>query len=325
MAHAHHEHAHDTPHAHSLEGHGHHHHGQQGDHGRAFGIAIALNLGFVAVEAAYSVVAHSTALMADAGHNLSDVLGLLLAWGAAALARKRATRRFTYGLRSTSILAALANSMLLLMACGAIGWEAAQRIAAPAMVAGMTVSVVAAVGIIVNGFSAWLFMRGSKADLNIRGAYLHMAADAAISLGVVLGGVLMIWTGWYWLDAAFSLIIVTIIVVGTWGLLRDSVRLAMSGVPAHVDSAAIEDFLCQVPGVQGVHDMHIWGLSTRETALTAHLVMPDGHPGDSVLHGLVLSLRERFAIDHSTLQIEHGPACVECSLLTAVTAQPQYP
>jgi cobalt-zinc-cadmium efflux system protein len=318
MAHAHHDHGHpghDAGRGHPQPGHGHHAHPEPESHGRAFAIAVALNLGFVAVEAVYAVLAHSTALMADAGHNLSDVLGLLLAWGATALAGTRPNLHYTYGLRGTSILAALANAALLFLACGAIGWEAVLRLASPPAVAGATVSVVAALGILVNGFSAWLFMHGSKTDLNVRGAYLHMAADAAVSAGVVVGGVLMLWTQWYWIDAALSLLIVAVIVAGTWGLLRGSLRLALAGVPAHVDAAAVGAFLGRVPGVQGIHDLHIWGLSTRETALTVHLVMPAGHPGDSALQGLSHELQERFAIDHSTLQVDLGDGCHPCSLL----------
>ncbi|HEY6355003.1 MAG TPA: cation diffusion facilitator family transporter [Burkholderiaceae bacterium] len=318
MAHAHSDHDHHShggAHDRSSSGHGHHHPGDPTAHGRAFGIAIALNVGFVAVEAAYAVIAHSTALMADAGHNLSDVLGLLLAWGATALARTLPNHRFTYGLRGTSILAAVANAALLFVACGAIGWEAAQRLASPPIVAGATVSVVAALGILVNGFSAWLFMQGSKTDLNVRGAYLHMVADAAISLGVAVGGVLILWTQWYWIDAVLSLLIVAVIAVGTWGLLRDSIRLALAAVPAHVDAAAIDGFLRQVSGVQSIHDLHIWGVSTRETALTVHLVMPAGHPGDGALQEVSHALHERFAIDHSTVQVDLGDGCHPCALL----------
>ena len=334
MGHSHHDHDHETEHGddghphdhHAHHGHGHAHHGHghhhitPTDHGQAFAIAVALNLGFVGIEAAYAVVAHSTALMADAGHNLSDVLGLLMAWGAAVLARRRPTQRFTYGLRSTSILAALANAALLLVACGAIGWEAVLRFSAPPVVAGTTVAVVAAVGIVVNGVSAWLFMRGSQHDLNIRGAYLHMAADAVVSLGVVVGGVLIVWTGWYWLDAVISLAIVSVIVVGTWGLLKDSVRLALSGVPQHIDSGSVERFLQEVPGVQGIHDLHIWGISTTETAMTAHLVMPEGSSDDGVLRDLVTAMRERFNIHHSTFQVERGTMACECSLTPTTDA-----
>jgi cobalt-zinc-cadmium efflux system protein len=314
MAHAQDEHGHEG-HAHG-HAHGHdHHHADPATQGRAFGIAIALNLGFVGIEAAYAVIAHSTALMADAGHNLSDVLGLVLAWGATVLARRQPDARYTYGLRGTSILAAVANAALLFVACGAIGWEAVQRLGSPPEVAGATVSVVAGIGILVNAFSAWLFLRGSKTDLNVRGAYLHMAADAAISLGVAVGGVLMLWTQWYWLDAALSLAIVAVIAVGTWGLLRDSIRLALAAVPAHVDAVAIDAYLRGVPGVQSIHDLHIWGMSTRETALTVHLVMPGGHPGDDALRTLSHGLQERFAIDHSTVQVDLGEGCHPCALV----------
>jgi cobalt-zinc-cadmium efflux system protein len=333
MAHAHHDHsngpddAHGDGHDHHVRdagrehgsaGHGHHHSVDPSTRGRAFGIAIVLNLGFVGVEAVYAVIAHSTALMADAGHNLSDVLGLLLAWGAQVLARKLPDQRFTYGLRGTSILAAVANAALLFVACGAIGWEAAQRLSSPPDVAGVTVSVVAVIGILVNGFSAWLFLRGSKTDLNVRGAYLHMAADTAVSLGVAVGGVLMLWTHWYWIDAVLSLAIVAVIGIGTWGLLRDSIRLALAAVPAHVDAAAIDAFLRAVPGVKSIHDLHIWGLSTRETALTVHLVMPAGHPGDGALQALSHGLQERFAIDHSTVQVDLGDGCHPCALVPRV-------
>lgn len=326
MAHAHHDphdHAHGGGHDHGHAGHA---HGPVDTGDWRYAVGLVVNLAFVGVEFGAGLFSDSTALMADAGHNLSDVLGLLVAWGATILARSRPSHRFTYGLRSTSILAALANAMILFVACGAIGWEAAQRISAPPVVAGMTVSAIAALGILVNGLSAWLFMRGSKTDLNIRGAYLHMAADAAISLGVVVAGALMLWTGWYWLDAAVSLIIVAVIVAGTWGLLRESVRLAVSGVPAHVDMASIQEFLRLAPGVQDVHDLHVWGLSTQETALTAHLVIPSGHPGDAALHGLVETLRERFAIAHSTLQVEQGTGgCVECPLVASGgAAQPRH-
>lgn len=303
-------HAHGTPHRHDA---GHHHHGDPQDHGRAFVIAIALNSAFVVTEFAYGVIAGSTALMADAGHNLSDVLGLLLAWGAARLGQRPPSGRYTYGLRSTSILAALANAMLLLVACGAIAWEAVDRFAGAPPVAGLTVTIVATIGIVVNGFSAWLFVRGSKGDLNIRGAYLHMAADAAVSLGVVLAGLAMMFTGWYWIDPVVSLVIVGVIVAGTWGLLRDSLRLALSAVPPHIDVGAVADFLLQQPGVSAIHDLHIWGMSTTESALTVHLVIPEGYPGDEFMDRLAQALRSRFAIAHSTLQMEQGTtehACV---------------
>lgn len=293
---------------------GHHHHGDPNDHGRAFVIAIALNTVFVVVEFAYGFIANSTALMADAGHNLSDVLGLLLAWGATILARRTPNERYTYGLRSTSILAALANAMFLMVACGAIAWEAMQRFSQPPVVAGLTVTLVAGLGIVINGLSAWLFVKGSKGDLSIRGAYLHMAADAAVSLGVVVAGATMMFTGWYWLDSVTSLVIVVVIVLGTWGLLRDSVQLALSAVPAHIDVSAVETYLRQSPGVTDVHDLHIWGMSTTESALTVHLVIPEGYPGDAFMDDLMRTLKERFSVQHSTLQVEQGTTDHVCSL-----------
>lgn len=307
MAHFHH-HDHDHPHGHD------HHHGVMSGHGRAFAIAIVLNAVFVTIEFGYGFAAKSMALVADAGHNLSDVLSLVLAWGATLMARRQPDGRYTYGLRSSSILAALANAVLLLVACGAIAWEAVERFWQPPPVAGVTVSVIAGIGIVINGLSAWLFMKGSKHDLNIRGAYLHMAADAVISLGVVLTGLAMLFTGWYWLDPVISLVIVMVIVVGTWGLLRDSLRLALSAVPAHVDVAAVEHYLAALPGVSDVHDLHIWGLSTTETALTVHLVMPGGCPGDEFLEEVVEALEQRFAIHHSTVQIEQGESQHACAL-----------
>ena len=295
------------------QGHG-HAHGLISHHGRAFFIAITLNTAFVAVEFSYGLLAHSTALMADAGHNLSDVLGLLLAWAATVLARKAPNARFTYGLRSSSILAALANAVMLLVACGAIGWEAAQRLLQPGAVASVTVIWVAAAGIVVNGLSALLFMKGSQHDINIRGAYLHMAADAAVSLGVVLAGLLMLFTGWFWLDPAISLLIVLVIVAGTWALLRESLHLALNAVPPHIDVAAVAAHLKSLPGVADIHDLHIWGMSTTESALTVHLVMPDGHPGDARLDAITQQLQQRFLIHHSTLQIELGSSQHACSL-----------
>jgi cobalt-zinc-cadmium efflux system protein len=307
-----HHHAHDHGgHTHSE---GHHHHGSPDNQGQAFVITIALNTVFVVVEFACGIVANSTALMADAGHNLSDVLGLLLAWGASMLARRTPSGRYTYGLRSTSILAALANAMLLMVACGAIALEAAQRFAEPPVVAGLTVTLVAGIGIVINGLSAWLFVKGSHGDLNIRGAYLHMLADAVVSLGVVLAGVAMLYTGWYWLDPAISLAIVVVIVIATWGLLRESLRLALNAVPAHIDAAALEAYLRQCPGVCDIHDLHIWGMSTTESALTVHLVMPEGYPGDACMDDIMRTLTERYAIQHSTLQVEQGTTDHACVL-----------
>jgi cobalt-zinc-cadmium efflux system protein len=287
-------------------GHGHHHHPAPDGNGRAFGIAIALNTAFVAIEFIYGFIANSTALMADAGHNLSDVLGLGLAWGAALLTKSAPTRRFTYGMRGTTILAALANALLLMVACGAIAWEAVHRFAHPEPVAGTTVSIVALVGVLINGFSAWLFVAGSKDDINVRGAYQHMAADALLSLGVVISGVVIIYTGWSWLDPVVSLVLVVVIVVGTWSLLKESIQMVLAGVPASVDATGVTAFLAAQSGVTEVHDVHIWAMSTTETALTAHLVMPDGYPGDAAIDEIVGHLREDFAIHHCTLQVEQG-------------------
>jgi len=312
-----HEHNHSHDHHHGHDHHhagGHHHHGDPNNHGRAFIIAILLNSIFIAVEFGYGFIANSTALMADAGHNLSDVLGLVLAWGAAILARKAPNQRYTYGMRSSSILAALANAMFLLIACGAIAWEAIMRFTQPPAIAGLMVSLVAVVGIVINGISAWLFMSGSKHDLNIRGAYLHMAADAAISLGVAISGVIILFTQWYWLDPLASIIIVGIIVIGTWGLLRDSVQLALNAVPEHIDVTAVNNYLRQCEGVSDIHDLHIWGMSTTESALTVHLVMPAGYPGDAYMDDVMQTLRERFNIHHSTLQVEQGTTNHSCAL-----------
>jgi cobalt-zinc-cadmium efflux system protein len=317
--HGHHDHHdHDGSHGnHGSHGHAgghHHHHGDPSTQGRAFIVAIALNSVFVAVEFGCGYAANSTALMADAGHNLSDILGLALAWAAVVVGRRVPSERFTYGLRSTSILAALANAMLLLVACGAIGWEAVQRFAQPPAVSSVTVMVVAGIGIVVNGVSAWMFMKGSESDLNIRGAYLHMAADAAVSLGVVVAGLVMLFTGWYWLDPLVSLAIVAVIVFGTWGLLRESMHLALNAVPPHIDLAAVAAYLRELPGVTGIHDLHIWGMSTTESALTVHLVMPAGYPGDQVIDGITQTLGERFSVHHCTLQVEQGTTEHACSL-----------
>lgn len=282
--------------------------------GRAFGIAIALNVVFVVIEFVYGFMAHSMALVADAGHNLSDVFALVLASWAALLMRRAPDERYTYGLRSSSILAALVNAGLLLVACGAIVWEALHRIVVPVGVDGVTVSLVAGVGILVNGFSAWLFFSGSKEDLNVRGAFLHMLADAVISLGVVFSGGVILFTGWNWLDPVVSLAVVMVILWGSWGLLRDSLNLALHAVPAHIDITAVREYLLSLPGVVNVHDLHIWGMSTRESALTVHLVLRDGHPGQDFINKAVHQLQDRFSIHHSTLQIELGDVEHGCNL-----------
>jgi cobalt-zinc-cadmium efflux system protein len=302
--------AHHHPHDHSAG----HHHGHPHNQGRTLIFTILLNLAFVVLEFAYGFIANSTALMADAGHNASDVLGLLLAWGALMLARTQPSQRYTYGLRSTSILAALANASLLLVACGAIALEAAHRFSQPPTVAGLTVSIVAAVGIVINGLSAWLLRKGSKEDLNVRGAYLHMLADTVVSLAVVITGLAMFQSGWYWLDPGISLVIVVVIVIGTLGLLRDSLRLVLSAVPEQINAPEIDLYLRQLDGVTDIHDLHIWGLSTTETALTAHLVMPDGYPGDIFMDNIACTLKERYSIHHSALQIEQGTTNHTCPL-----------
>jgi cobalt-zinc-cadmium efflux system protein len=272
--------------------------------GRAFLVGTLLNIGFVAVEAGYGFSVNSVALLADAGHNLSDVLGLLIAWGAASLSKRQPSEQYSYGLRRTSILAALFNSLFLLVAVGAIAFEAVQRLIHPQPVEGGVIMAVAAVGIVVNGVTAWLFARGRKGDINIRSAFVHMAADAAVSVGVVAAGFLVIRTGWLWLDPATSLMIVAVILVGTWSLLRSSVAMSLDRVPESIAPAQVEAALIALPGVIKVHDLHIWSMSTTEVALTCHLVMPDGCPGDSFLHDTSAMLHDRFEIGHSTIQVE---------------------
>jgi cobalt-zinc-cadmium efflux system protein len=283
-------------------------------HDRAFAVGIALNLAFVAIESVYGVLAHSMALLADAGHNLGDVLALALAWGASVLGRRGPTRRFTYGLGSSTILAALLNAMLLMLVVGGIGVEAVQRLMNPVPVATMTVIWVALCGIAVNTATALFFLRGREHDLNVQGAFLHMAADAAVSLGVVLAGIGMLYTGWAWLDPAMSLAIAAVIVATTWGLLRDSVNLSLHAVPPRIDTGEIRDYLSRLDGVAAIHDLHIWGMSTTETALTVHLVMPGGHPGDPFIAQIADALRERFRIGHATVQVETGDELHPCAL-----------
>ncbi|NPT46692.1 cation diffusion facilitator family transporter [Paraburkholderia sp. 1N] len=313
-----HSHGSHAGHSHSKSSHGHaghsHAHAPVAGHGRAFALAVALNAAIVVVQAVYGVIAHSTALLADAGHNLSDVLGLLLAWGATWLVARRPSARYTFGYGSSSILASLANAALLLFACGVIVAEAVGRLMNPAPVAGLVVFVVATVGVVVNGFSAWLFMRGQKDDLNIRGAFLHMAADAAISAAVAISGLVILYTNWTWLDPVMSLLVVAVVVYGTWGLLRDSVRMALDAVPPGVDLQRIRDYLAGQPGVTDVHDLHVWALSTTGNALSAHLVMPAGHPGDESIDGIVVTLRERFSMHHATLQVDLGTTEHRCAM-----------
>ena len=299
-----HHHHHDDHH------HGHHHGHHQGDFGRAFAIGISLNLIFVAVEVFYGLRANSTALLSDAGHNLSDVLGLAIAWGGAKLAARPPTKRFTWGLRSSSILAAILNGLLLMVALGAIALEAIERIADPQPVAGPVMMAVATVGILINGLTAMLFASGRKGDINIRGAFLHMAGDAAVSAAVVIAGLLILWTGAYLIDPVLSLAIAALIFWQTYGLMSQSVAMSLGAVPEGIDYDAVESALASQPGVERVHDLHIWPSSTTENVLTAHLVMPGGHPGDAFLDAMGTMLHDRFDIDHMTLQIETGE--VDC-------------
>jgi cobalt-zinc-cadmium efflux system protein len=293
--------------------HDHHHAHAPADFGRAFALGTILNLAFVGVEGAAGFLTDSVALLADAGHNLSDVLGLLVAWAGAELAKRPASKRFTYGFRGSSILAALTNSVLLFVAVGAIGWEAIQRFTDPPAIPGNVVMIVAAAGVVVNLTTALLFARGRKHDINIRGAYLHMATDAAVSVGVVIGGGLILLTGARWIDPAISLVIVAVILWSSWGLARESLTMALQAVPDGIDAEAVERTLRELPGVARVHDLHIWPMSTTESALTAHLVMPDGHPGDAFLVDLQHRLAHDFRIDHTTVQIELGEGA-ECRM-----------
>ena len=288
-------------------GHGHAHgHGGVARFGRAFAIGIALNTAFVVAETVAGWQAGSLALLSDAGHNLSDVLSLALAWGAATLATRKPSPRFTYGLRGTTIMAAFANALLLMIACGAIGLEAIERLRNPAPVASGVVIAVAAIGVAINGASAALFASGRHSDLNVRGAFLHLAGDAAVSLGVVAAAIAMRFTGWLWLDPAASLAIVAVIVWTTWSLFRDSLGLSLHGVPATIRTEEVRAYLASLPDVAEVHDLHIWGMSTTDIALTAHLVIPNGTRSDALLARACHDLDHRFGIAHATLQIEVG-------------------
>jgi cobalt-zinc-cadmium efflux system protein len=282
------------------------------DYGLAFAVGIILNLAFVVLEVVFGLLADSLALVADAGHNLSDVLGLGLAWGASMLSRIAATERRTYGLRSSSILAALFNAILLLISVGAIAWEAIKRFKTPVEVAGTAIIWVALVGIVINAATGMMFMSGRKYDLNVRGAFLHMAADTAISAGVVVAGFVIVLTGWHLIDPVVSLLICGVIVWGTWDLLRESVNLALQAVPANIDLAKVREYLASVPQVREVHDLHVWAISTTQTALTAHLVIPTGASGDTLLHEVCEHLQREFGIEHATVQVEQNAEL--CSL-----------
>ncbi|MDE1149347.1 MAG: cation diffusion facilitator family transporter [Azospirillaceae bacterium] len=299
-----HDHDHDHHgHSHGLGG---HHHAAPADAGAAFAIGIAVNLAYTAAEAFYGVASNSLALLADAGHNLSDVLGLAASWVAVILARRRPSSRYTYGLGGSSILAALANAVALLLVTGGIAWEAVRRFTEPEPAAPTVMMWVAAGGILVNGGTALLFMRGSKHDLNLRSAFMHLASDALVTLGVVIAGALMMVTGWIWLDPVISLVISVVIVIGTWSLLRESLSLALDAVPAGIDLAAVRTYLAGLPGVTEVHDLHVWALSTTDTALTAHLVRPDNPDCDRLLAQACRELKAQFRINHATVQVESG-------------------
>jgi len=304
---------------------GHHHGGGSaslghglgfGGEGAPFAAAAILNIGFVAAEAFVGIAGHSVALLADAGHNLGDVLGLLTAWGASLLVRRAPTTQFTYGWRSSSILAALTNAIILFVAVGGIAAEAINRLTAPEPVAGGVVMIVAAIGIVVNGTSALLFGATRRhADLNLRAVFVHMLSDAVISAGIVITGVVILFTHWFWLDPAVSLVVAAAILIGSWRLLRDSVNMALAGVPLTIDPQAVRDYLGSEPGVVAVHDLHIWPMSTTETALTCHLVMPVGHAGDALLTRIAGTLLERFSIGHVTIQVESGDPAHPCVLV----------
>jgi cobalt-zinc-cadmium efflux system protein len=306
--HAHHDH---DGHAHKRGGHSHVH--APKDFGAAFALGTALNLGFVVIEVIYGVFANSLALVADAGHNFGDVLGLVMAWAATVLARRVPSRTYTYGLRRGTILAALGNAMLLLVAVGAIAVEGVRRLIAPGQVAGITVIVVAAIGIVINGLTAWLFASGRKQDINLRAAFLHMAYDALVSVGVVVAGGVIVVTGWSRLDPIVSLAVAAVILFGTWRLLRDSVGMSLDAVPAGISPDDVAAFLKGQPGIVAIHDLHIWPMSTTETALTCHCLMPAGHPGDEFLVRLAHQLQGRFGIGHATIQVEVNEQ-VACAL-----------
>jgi cobalt-zinc-cadmium efflux system protein len=307
-----HSHAHDHGHNHAPGG----HHHAPASFGTAFAIGIALNTAFVVAEALFGYLGNSVALIADAGHNLSDVLGLVVAWLADHLSKRAPSARFSYGLRGSSILAALFNAIFLLVAVGAIGWEALLRLFNPEPVASTIVIIVAAIGIVINGVTAWLFASGRHSDLNIRGAYLHMASDALVSAGVVAAGLVIAVTGWMWLDPLTSLVVSALIVAGTWGLLRDSVAMSLDATPPGIDPDAVRRLLESRPGVTELHDLHIWSMSTKEIALTCHLVIPGGRPDDDFLRDLAHDLKHDFGIGHPTVQIETD-AEVTCPLAPA--------
>jgi cobalt-zinc-cadmium efflux system protein len=294
--------------------HSHDHTHERADYNRAFAIGVALNVAFVLIEAGYGVVAQSLALIADAGHNLSDVVSLLLAWGASVLATRSSTEKRTYGYRKATIMASLSGAVLLLVALGGITWEAIGRFMQPQPVTGGIVILVAAIGVVINTVTALLFVSGQKHDLNLRSAFLHMAADAGVSLGVVIAGLVILYKGWLWIDPAISLAIVLVILVGTWNLFRDSVNLAIDAVPENVDIAAVRDYLNSLDNVSRIHDLHIWALSTTEVALTVHLVVTETSLSNGFLREVQQHLHDHFGIEHATIQIESLEEASACLL-----------
>jgi cobalt-zinc-cadmium efflux system protein len=289
--------------------------GTTGSYSTAFVVGAVLNTVFIAVEVTYGILSNSVSLLADAGHNLGDVLGLFVAWGGLLLARRQPTARFTYGLRSSSILAALFNAVALLITVGVIAVESIRRLYHPEPVTGLTVMIVAAIGMVINGGTALLFSRGRHLDINLRGVFMHMMGDAVISLGVVVAGAGLLFTGWTWLDPAVGLLVAAFLVISTWRLLTQSIAMALQAVPSDIEPKDVHAFLGKIDGVDQVHDLHIWPMSTTERALTCHLVMPGGHPGDGALAELAHELEHRFRIGHVTIQVETGDPSGVCKLV----------
>jgi cobalt-zinc-cadmium efflux system protein len=307
--------AHDESHHHHGHHHNHSHHHTPGNYNRAFIVGLILNVSFVLIEFSFGFFANSITLIADAGHNLSDVLGLLLAWIASLLAQRQSSSKYTYGWRKSSIIAAFLNAVFLMLVTGSIIWESMQRLMHPHEVQSLIMIYVAIVGVLINTGTALMFLSGRKDDLNIRAAFQHMAADALVSIGAVFAGIGILFTNWLWLDPVFSLFISALIILGTWGLLKESFHLSIDGVPPNIDERLVHTYLSEHAGIEGIHDLHIWSLSTMEVALTAHLIMPGGHPGDDVLLAIGRELKEHFNIHHSTLQIEIGDSDRLCPLV----------
>lgn len=293
-------------------GHGHHHHHVPQQFNKAFAVAIVLNLAFVFIEAIYAVIAHSMALLADAGHNLGDVLGLVMAWIAAWLLTRPGSSRFSYGYRRTSILTALINALVLIATCAIIAYESIIKLVHPVAVKEPIIIVVALIGVVINGVTAMMFMKGAQDDLNIKGAFLHLASDALVSFGVVIAAIIILFTGWLRLDPIVGLLIVVVILAGTWGVLRDSLKMVLDAVPSHIDLEKVRNYLLDIPGVESIHDLHIWALSTQNTALTAHLVMPKKQLTDKAIHKINDELLHQFKIDHATIQVESGDGAHPC-------------